>query len=64
MPELSPPRCGLVWCGSTDGVRQFVIGGRCAGHTPSSVAGVPEPDVLLARHRARLAELAAGGEAA
>ena len=64
MREVSPRRCGLVWCGSTDGVRQFVTGDRCPDHTPSSVAGVPEPDELLARHRARLAELAQAGDAA
>lgn len=61
----SPRRCcALVWCGSTTDVRQFVIGDRCPDHTPSREAGVPEPDVLLARHRARLAELAKAGEAA
>lgn len=64
MAESSPRRCALVWCGSTTDIRQFVIGDRCARHTPSRAAGVPEPDVLLARHRARLAELAKAGEAA
>ena len=63
MREVSPRRCGLVWCGSTDGTRLFVVGLRCVAHSPSAVAGVPEPDVLLARHRARLAELAQAGAA-
>lgn len=61
MADSSPRRCGMASCGSTDGVRLFVVGPRCRSCTPSREAGVPEPDVLLARHRARLAELAKAG---
>jgi hypothetical protein len=50
----APLACGLTWCGKSP-ARFFVIGARCRDHTPSAQAGVPEPDELLARHRAALA---------
>jgi len=48
-------RCGMTACASTDTVRPFPCGWRCRACTPSVLAGVPEPDELLRRHRAALA---------
>ncbi|HZP54979.1 hypothetical protein [Actinocrinis sp.] len=56
-PPARPLVCALVACGSTDRVRLYVIGARCAAHTPSAQAGLPEPDELLTRHRQTLARL-------
>lgn len=50
----SPLACALVSCRATP-ARFYVVGPRCKDHTPSALAGVPEPDVLLARHRQILA---------
>lgn len=55
MNTAQPTRCALSRCGATDGVRFFVVGLRCRSCTPSALAGQPEPDELLARHRAALA---------
>lgn len=55
---MTGPVCALTWCGSTDGTRRFAQGYRCDAHTPSVMAGVPEPDQLLAEHRQALARLA------
>ena len=52
-----PLACALTRCRATDGVRWYLPGPRCPEHTPSAMAGVPEPDELLARHRAALARL-------
>ena len=49
-----PLACALVWCRAAP-ARLYVVGARCADHTPSRLAGVPEPDELLRRHRAALA---------
>jgi hypothetical protein len=51
-------RCGMAACASTDNVRPYPAGWRCSACTPSALAGVPEPDELLARHRQALARLA------
>jgi len=45
----------MTACASTDTVRPFPCGWRCRACTPSALAGVPEPDELLRRHRAALA---------
>lgn len=34
------------------GVRLYDCGPRCPRHTPAAIIGEPEPDELLARHRA------------
>ena len=31
-------------CGATDGVRHYLTGLCCAAHTPSALAGRPEPE--------------------
>jgi hypothetical protein len=49
----APLACALSWCRKSP-ARFFVVGARCAAHTPSAQAGVPEPDELLRRHRAAL----------
>lgn len=36
------------YCGATDGVRRFLVGDRCPAHTPSALAGRPEPDTTSA----------------
>jgi hypothetical protein len=45
----------MTACASTDNVRPYPNGWRCKSCSPSAMAGVPEPDELLARHRAALA---------
>ncbi len=49
--------CAITSCGATEGARWHLPGPRCPAHTPSRQAGVPEPDELLARHRAVIARL-------
>ena len=50
-----PLACALVSCGAIEDVRWFLPGPRCPQHTPSKLAGQPEPDALLAEHRRRIA---------
>jgi hypothetical protein len=55
MTGLSVRRCGMTACASTDRVRPYPCGWRCSHCSPSSEAGVPDPDELLRLHRAALA---------
>ena len=34
---------GQRWCHATDGVRLYLVGHRCASHTPARLAGRAEP---------------------
>lgn len=46
--------CAYTQCRERDGVRLYACGPRCPRHTPAAVAGEPEPDELLARHRSAM----------
>lgn len=48
-------RCGVTACAGADRVRPYPCGWRCARCSPSALAGVPDPDEMLRRHRAVLA---------
>ncbi len=48
-------RCNYSSCARTD-TRPYACGPRCPDHTPSALAGVPEPDELLEIGRRNLAE--------
>lgn len=45
--------CTYQGCGRPG--RRYQSGMRCPDHTPAAMAGQPEPDELLRRHRAALA---------
>jgi hypothetical protein len=46
--------CAYAQYRARDGVRLYACGPRCPIHTPAAMAGEPEPDELLARHRSAL----------
>lgn len=56
-------RARRCYCGQTEAVRHYASGYRCSQHTPAALAGEPEPDQLLAEHRAAVGVLAAALDA-